>query len=44
MTRYCDECGRELEEWEDDICEDCMNNFAAGIIHTDGIWPNEDDL
>lgn len=44
MTRYCEECGEELEEWENDICESCKNNFASAVINTDDIWPNEDDF
>lgn len=43
--RLCDECGDALEDdWDYDLCEECMNNFASGIFHTDDIWPNEEDL
>ena len=43
--RCCLECGRVLpEEWIDDLCEDCMNNFASAVINTEEIWPSEDDF
>ena len=35
--RYCIECGRELQEHEDDLCENCMNNLASSIINMDGL-------
>jgi len=45
MVRLCDECGAELEdEWEYDLCEECMNNFAASVIHTEDLYPDEEDL
>ena len=45
MTRYCEECGCEIEDWiEGNLCEDCMNDLASAIINTDDIWPNEEDF
>jgi len=43
MTNYCEECGEEIEE-DRDLCEECMNNLAASIINTSGLWPDVDDL
>jgi len=40
---YCDECGEEIEDNEQ-LCEECKNNLAAAVIHTDGIFPDEEDL
>ena len=42
--KYCLECSKELEDFEDDICEDCRNNLASGILFTDGIDPDLEDL
>ena len=43
--KYCDECGKELpEDWEFDICEECMNNFSSAVILEEDIWPDEDDF
>ena len=25
MSDLCNECGRPLQEWEDDLCEDCLS-------------------
>ena len=45
MTEYCRECCMELpDDWFDDICEDCMNSFAGSVIHTDDLFPDEDDF
>jgi len=40
--KYCD-CGNVIDD-DEDMCEECMNNLAAGIIHTDGIFPDEEDF
>jgi hypothetical protein len=38
-------CYKELPiHWFEDMCEECMNNLASSIIHTDEIFPNEDDF
>ena len=42
--KKCVECNCELEDYEDDLCEECKNNLAASVIHTDGIWPDEEDF
>ena len=45
MTEYCDECGEELpDSWELDLCSDCMNDFAASVIHTDDMFPDLEDF
>ena len=45
MTRYCTECGCELpEDWPEELCEECMDDFASAITFTDGIPPNEEDF
>lgn len=36
MTKYCDECGEELDsDWELGTCENCMNNLASSITNTE---------
>jgi len=40
----CEICGKELEDWEDTYCEECSLNTAGSIIHTDGMFPDEDDF
>ena len=46
--RNCEECGEELEIWmKGPYCPDCeeeMNNLAAAIIHTEDLWPSEEDF
>jgi len=42
--KLCPECGIEEIEDNEDMCETCMNNFGAGILLTNGIEPNEEDL
>jgi len=42
--RYCIDCGCELLDTEDELCEECMNNLASAIINTDDIWPDEEDF
>jgi NMD protein affecting ribosome stability and mRNA decay len=43
--RFCLECGNELPEgWNEEYCEDCLLNDAASIIHTEELWPDEDDF
>ena len=43
--RYCEVCGVELpDDWEFDMCEDCMNNLASNVINSDDMFPNEDDF
>ena len=38
----CSICHQEFEEWElqEGICSDCL----ASIVHTDGIFPDEEDF
>jgi len=42
--KYCKECGELLEDWEDDICDNCKDNLASSILYTEEIWPSMDDL
>jgi len=35
--RTCRECGEPLEDYEEDLCEDCRNNLASAIFNTDEI-------
>jgi len=42
--RKCSICGKFLEDWEDDICEDCMNDLASAIIINEEMYPDEDDF
>ena len=42
--KTCIICGRELEDWEDDICEDCMDDEATAILRSDEIPPDEEDF
>jgi len=43
--RRCIECGKILDDdWDFDECEDCMNNFAASVVHTEDLYPDEEDL
>lgn len=43
--RYCSNCGNELpEDWNDDLCPYCMDDFASAAIHVDGIYPNVEDF
>jgi len=42
--KYCIECSCELEDFEDDLCEDCKNNLASSILLTDDFGIDEDDL
>jgi len=47
--RYCENCGEELEDWEEEpLCDDCeeeeANNLASAIIYTDDFPPNIDDF
>ncbi len=44
MTKTCEECGCELEDETQDLCESCMNDLASAIINTDEIFPSEDDF
>ena len=37
---YCSICGSELSDDEIDICDNCK----ASIIHTGGIFQNEEDF
>lgn len=43
MTNYCELCGCEIDE-DKELCEDCMDDFASAVIHTDGIFPDEEDF
>jgi len=43
--RYCTNCGEELpDDWDQDMCEDCMNNLASNIFYNDDISPDSGDL
>jgi len=43
--RYCRECKAELsDDWEQDLCEECMNNLASAILWTPDIPPNAGDF
>ena len=49
MKRYCKKCGEELDIWmEGPYCPDCeeenMDDLATAIIHTDELWPNEEEF
>ena len=41
--RKCSVCGKLLEEWESDPCEECMNDEAS-FVNNPNIWPNEEDF
>ena len=36
----CEVCGKELEDWEDGICDDCQ----ASIVLNENIFPSESDF
>ena len=38
--RECSSCGKELEDFDEDMCEDCL----ASIVLNENIWPNEEDF
>ena len=42
--KYCEECNKELEDFEDDLCEDCKSNLAASILLTDEFGIDEEEL
>jgi len=42
-NRECSICGKELEDWEDDPCEECQDDEASFVLN-ENIWPNEDDF
>jgi len=45
MEKYCEECGCELPgDWDLELCEDCMNNFASSVILTDDFGVGEEDF
>ena len=33
--KYCTECGKELEDdWPNDMCDECMDDFATCVINS----------
>jgi len=40
MTRYCEICNSELEDFEDTICQNCQ----VSMISNDNIYPNLGDI
>lgn len=51
--RKCEECGRELESWENgSLCSECqeeledeeMDDFASAVLNISDIPPNASDL